>query len=70
MRRGIEFEKKLQDMSFAYTKNLDDAKSDYLKRYLEQRLDGMKYDIDHKWSDFNRSIDILSHRIEDSLKYK
>lgn len=40
-----QFEKKIQDMTFAYTKNLDDTKSDYLKRYLEQRMNGMQYDI-------------------------
>lgn len=39
------FEKRIQDMTFAYTKNLDDTKSDYLKRYLEQRMNGMQYDL-------------------------
>ncbi len=43
--KSNQFEKKIQEMTFAYTKNLDDTKSDYLKRYLEQRLDGMQYDI-------------------------
>lgn len=40
-----QFKKKVQDMTFAYTKDLDDTKSDYLKRYLEQRMDGMQYDV-------------------------
>jgi len=39
---GIEFEKKIQQMTFDYTKNLDDTKSDYLKRYLEVRVDCMQ----------------------------
>lgn len=39
------FEKRIQDMTFAYTKNLDDTKSDYLKKYLEQRMNGMQYDL-------------------------
>jgi len=42
---GLEFEKKIQQMTFDYTKNLDDAKSDYLKRYVEIRLDCMQKEI-------------------------
>jgi phage host-nuclease inhibitor protein Gam len=34
-----QFEKKIQEMTFAYTKNLDDTKSTYLKKYLEVRMD-------------------------------
>jgi|GEM_PF-6383932 hypothetical protein len=33
-----QFEEKIQNMAHAYTANLDDVKSDYLKRYLEIRL--------------------------------
>lgn len=40
-----EFEKKIQEMTFAYTKNLDDTKSDYLKRYLEVRLNCMQQEL-------------------------
>ena len=44
---GIEFEKKIQQMTFNYTKNLDDTKSDYLKRYLEIRLDCMQKELSY-----------------------
>ncbi len=37
-----QFEQKIQNMTFAYTCNLDDAKIDYLKRYLDARLDVLK----------------------------
>jgi hypothetical protein len=40
-----DFEKKIQEMTFAYTKNLDDTKSDYLKRYLEVRLNCMQQEL-------------------------
>ena len=33
-----EFEEKIQQMTFAYTRNLDDTKSEYLKRYLEEHI--------------------------------
>jgi uncharacterized protein YicC (UPF0701 family) len=63
-----QFEKKIQDMTFAYTKNLDDTKSDYLKRYLEQRMDGMQYDISQiplqiaeMKQDFHQKIEKLEH---------
>jgi hypothetical protein len=42
---GVEFEKKIQQMTFAYTKNLDDTKSDYLKRYLEVRMNCMQQEL-------------------------
>lgn len=54
-----KFEKKIQDMSFAYTKNLDDAKSDYLKRYIDQRLNGMQYDI----TQLPERINLLSDQV-------
>ena len=40
-----QFEKKIQQMSFAYTKNLDDTKSDYLKKYLETRMNCIQESI-------------------------
>jgi|SRR6266853_3039809 predicted SprT family Zn-dependent metalloprotease len=40
-----EFEDKIQHMAFAYTKNLDDTKSDYLKRYLEVRMNCMQAEL-------------------------
>lgn len=40
-----QFEKKIQKMSFAYTKNLDDTKSDYLKRYLEVRMNCVQQEL-------------------------
>ena len=42
---GEEFEKKIQKMSFDYTKNLDNTRSDYLKRYLEVRMDCMQQEL-------------------------
>lgn len=39
------FEEKIQKMTFAYTSNLDDSKSEYLKRYLETRLRFMEETI-------------------------
>ncbi len=42
---GIEFEKKIQQMSFDYTNNLNDTKSDYLKRYLEMRMDCIQQEL-------------------------
>jgi hypothetical protein len=41
-----EFERKIRQMSFAYTKNLDDYKSDYLKKYLEVRMDCIQKQVD------------------------
>lgn len=43
--KETEFENKIQQMSFAYTANLDDAKADYLKKYLECRLDNMGHQL-------------------------
>ncbi len=49
-----EFEKKIQTMTFAYTKNLDDTKSDYLKRYVETRLDCIQSEVSRLPSQINR----------------
>jgi predicted SprT family Zn-dependent metalloprotease len=40
-----EFKNNIQQMAFAYTKNLDDTKSDYLKRYLEVRMNCMQAEL-------------------------
>jgi len=50
----------LETKTFAYTKDLNDTKSDYLKRYLEQRLDCMASSI----SAMSSSINELSARID------
>ncbi len=39
------FEEKIKQMSFDYTKNLDDTKSDYLKIYLETRINCLQQSI-------------------------
>ncbi len=59
-----QFEKKIQDMTFAYTRNLDDTKSDYLKRYLEQRLDSMGYAVD----EIPRQIDGLRESLNAKIE--
>jgi len=40
-----QFEEKIQNMAHAYTANLDDVKSDYLKRYLEIRLKSLMDEV-------------------------
>ena len=39
------FEEKIKQMSFAYTRDLDDAKSDYLKRYFETRMNCIQQEV-------------------------
>jgi len=63
-----DFEKKIQEMTFAYTKNLHDTKSDYLKKYVETRLDCMQgelsratYQIEQRNSDFEQVMHVLEH---------
>lgn len=66
-RYSKEFENKIQQMTFAYTKNLDDTKSDYLKRYLEARMDGVQYQLSqlpHQISCMRSEINIIALRIE------
>jgi hypothetical protein len=58
---GLEFEKKMQKLTFDYTNNLDDTKSQYLKRYVEVRMDCMQ-----------RELKAIPKKIEDakeSMKY-
>lgn len=62
-----QFEKKVQDMASAYVADLDDVKSDYLKRYVEQRLNGMQYDIKQigeEISCLGQNMDEKLHRLE------
>lgn len=47
-------EKKIQDMAFAYTNDLNDAKSDYLKRYIETRMSCMQNEISSVSSEISR----------------
>lgn len=54
-----EFEKKLQQMTFAYTSNLPDTKSEYLKRYLEVRMDCVQNQI----RDLPEKLERLRHDV-------
>ena len=62
-----QFEKKIQDMTFAYTRNLDDTKSDYLKRYLEVRLNCMDENVrqlPNKIARLQEELDGITLRLE------
>ena len=64
---SVEFEKKIQQMTFDYTKNLDDTKSDYLKRYVEVRLNCMQSEINIypiKISSMQKEIDKITMGLE------
>ncbi len=64
-----DFEKKIQDMTFAYTRNLDDTKSDYLKRYLETRINCISEQvrlIPERMSQIQSEINDISLRIENN----
>jgi hypothetical protein len=41
----VNFEKKIQQLSFDYTANLEDTKSQYLKKYVEVRMDCMQQEL-------------------------
>lgn len=40
-----DFEKHVHQMTFDYTRNLDDTKSDYLKRYLEVNINSIQNQV-------------------------
>jgi hypothetical protein len=64
-----QFEKKIKDMTFAYTNNLNDTKSDYLKRYLEVRMDCMQQTLTNLSSQLpDLKSDI--YRIEQQIEEK
>lgn len=62
------FEEKVQKMTFAYTNNLDDTKSEYLKKYLETRLDCLQntlYSIPKKLESMQSKILSLESALGD-----
>lgn len=62
------FEKKIQEMTFAYTRNLDDTKSDYLKRYLEVRMNCLSDQVNNvlpSISVLNKDIQRIEQLIEE-----
>jgi hypothetical protein len=66
----LQAEKKIQALSFAYTKNLDDVKSDYLKRYLEVRLNCMQQELSSipmRLSSMQHDILKIGSQLEESL---
>lgn len=58
-----KFEERIAQMTFDYTKNLDDTKSDYLKRYVEVRLNCMQNEL----TSFPGKIYELSDRFNQRL---
>lgn len=68
---SVKFEKKLKKMTFAYTSNLDDAKSDYLKRYLENRLDCITNEIrslPRQFKELPKKLESLEYEINKNKK--
>ena len=61
-KQTLMFEKKIQQMTFAYTANLDDTKSDYLKRYLEVRMNGVQGQVTGLVSEMNN----LNYKISEA----
>lgn len=65
------FEEKIKQMSFNYTKNLDDVKSDYLKRYLETRVDCLQLsitDIPNKLIGLQNQVTTLYESLGEEVK--
>ena len=61
------FEEKIQKMSFDYTKNLDNTKSDYLKRYLENRMDCIQNEVSNipkRISELRCGMESIDKRLE------
>ena len=61
------FEKEMQKKVFAYTADLNDIKSDYLKRYLETRLECLSNSVTSLSSELQN---ILSRIEEHEIKFR
>lgn len=63
------FEKKIQEMTFAYTRNLDGTKFDYLKRYLEIRVNCMQQELNSLPNKIN-NMQAKLYQLESNLDKK
>jgi hypothetical protein len=64
-------EAKIQKMTFDYTANLEDTKSQYLKRYVEVRMDCMQQELSQiplKIAAIQGDMNKLLTRQEDNVK--